>query len=402
MFDRFSSHSRREFLRQSLSYFSVLLAAPYVHSTGVEKGAKPFNFTSTLMDLGPLQYADENGCCLPKGFSSRIIARSGERVASSSVYKWHWAPDGGACFPMKDGGWAYVSNSEVSYFGGCSAIRFDASGEIINAYNILSGTSRNCAGGATPYGTWLSCEEDGDDGRVFECDPSGQQSAIERPALGYFNHEAIAYDTHQHILYLTEDKPDGGFYRFIPSKLNKNGFADLSSGQLQIMQMGADNQIHWHAIPDPQAKETPTRHQVKNSTPFNGGEGIAYYKGKVAFTTKGDNRVWVYEPEKNVLTVLYDQATSSNGILSGVDNMTVNFAGDYLVAEDGGDMQIVILNQQGQLAPLLSIEGHYDSEITGPAFSPDGKHLYFSSQRGTSGHLNDGVTFQISGPFFRT
>jgi len=392
--------NRREFMRQSLSYFSALLAYPIANNALADQIPDKIFSHSHLLSLGPLQKADKNGCCLPKGFTSKIIARSSKRVVTNNRFKWHWAPDGGACFAMDDGGWVYVSNSEVPYFGGCSAIRFDQDANVTGAYPILNGTSRNCAGGSTPYGTWLSCEENGDEGRVFECDPSGKQQAIERASLGYFNHEAVAYDTNEHILYLTEDKSDGGLYRFIPKRLNENGFADLSSGQLQIMFVDNAQQVTWQALPDPQAQHSPTRYQVKGSKAFNGGEGIAYHQGKIAFTTKGDNRVWVYEPQNNSLNVLYDNATSANPILSGVDNMTVNFAGDYLIAEDGGDMQLVVLNQTGQLAPLVSLQGHEDSEITGPAFSPDGKHLYFSSQRGASGFMNGGMTFQISGPFF--
>jgi len=144
----------------------------------------------------------------------------------------------------------------------------------------------------------------------------------------------------------------------------------------------------------------PTRLQAPLSTSFRGGEGIAYFNGLVSFTTKGDNKVWLYSPLDKSIKVIYDDDTSNNPILSGVDNITVNFAGEYLVAEDGGDMQLIVLTKEGDVMPLLSLEGHSLSEIAGPAFSPDGSRLYFSSQRGITGYSGDGITYEISGPFF--
>jgi len=400
--------SRREFINKCLSYYSVLALSPLVASCkfdSVHNGnqIKIPNLVSNLTNLGPLNEADENGCRLPEGFTCRVIARSSYPVVSGSSFEWHYAPDGGACFTNGDG-WIYVSNSEMNAgSGGVSAIKFDSSGNIVDSYSILSGSSRNCAGGSTPYGTWLSCEENGDNGRVFECDPKGVNEAIERPSLGYFNHEAIAYDTDQHILYLTEDRSDGKFYRFTPDNLTPEGFANLSSGILEVAQVingDTTNTVDWVIISDPLGESLPTRLQAPLSTSFRGGEGIAYFNGLVSFTTKGDNKVWLYSPLDKSIKVIYDDDTSNNPILSGVDNITVNFAGEYLVAEDGGDMQLIVLTKEGDVMPLLSLEGHSLSEIAGPAFSPDGSRLYFSSQRGITGYSGDGITYEISGPFF--
>ena len=140
---------------------------------------------------GDLLPADANGIQLPAGFTSRVIARSRQRVAGTG-YLWHDAPDGGACFA--DGtGWIYVSNSEIPLLGGASAVRFGAAGTVVGAYRILGGTNVNCAGGATPWGTWLSCEEV-PLGRVFETDPYGVRSASARTRMGRFKHEAAACD----------------------------------------------------------------------------------------------------------------------------------------------------------------------------------------------------------------
>ena len=130
---------------------------------------------------------------------------------------------------------------------------------------------------------------------------------------------------------------------------------------------------------------------------FNGGEGIAYYNGKIIISTKGDNRIWFYDTKHQTVGILYDVNESLTPILTGVDNIAVSQQGDIYVAEDGGDLQIVVIDNQGRLYPIAQLEGHDDSEITGVAFSPDGKRLYFSSQRGTTGLSENGVSYEIQG-----
>ena len=117
----------------------------------------------------------------------------------------------------------------------------------------------------------------------------------------------------------------------------------------------------------------------------------------VYFTTKGDNRVWAYDTHTHHLDIIYDAARYASPALSGVDNIITNAVGELLVAEDGGNMQIVILSDK-IIKPLLQLVGHDHSEITGPAFSPDGLRLYFSSQRGKTGRNENGVTFEITAP----
>ncbi len=358
--------------------------------------ARP-KLVSRIAEIGPLaDTADANAVRLPVGFTSRIVAKSNEAPIAGSDFKWHIAPDGGATYPLEDGGWIYVSNSEVPLAGGVGALKFDAAGNLVAAYSILSNSSVNCAGGPTPWGAWLSCEEVSR-GRVFECDPRGEIQAIERPALGIFKHEAAAVDPVKHHVYLTEDEGNGCLYRFTPDKLASYGFADLSSGKLEVAQAAENGAVTWHEVADPAFEEgTATRLQVAVATHFDGGEGIWYHEGIVYFSTKGDNRVWAYDTAKMSLSVLYDANTAANPILTGVDNITVSCCGDVLVAEDGGDMQIVAIMPNGELKPLLQVMGHDKSEITGPAFDPSGTRLYFSSQRGNA---TGGVTYEITGPF---
>lgn len=395
------SLSRRELLVKALQIGGLLGVAKTL--PGCSNGHYIDHGTSNLDNLGPLMGPDSNGLLLPAGFSSRVVGRSGEKVQNSD-YSWHGAPDGGACFSGDDGGWIYVSNSEIKEeaMGGVGAIIFSATGDIVSAYSILTGSSHNCAGGATPWGTWLSCEEKRDTGRVFECDPYGENEAVERPALGYFKHEAVAYDLQNHQLYLTEDEPEGRLYRFTPDSLNSEGYANLDAGVLDVLELvDADTgAIVWHRIDDPAGLQVPLMYQVSISTAFAGGEGVAYYDGTVYFSTKGDDRIWEIDIANQSLKVIYD-GNDDFSVLTGVDNITMSAAGDILVAEDGGDMQVVAITAKGNVRPLVQVEGHPGSEITGPAFSPDQTRLYFSSQRGPNNNSGNGVTYEIAGPFFK-
>lgn len=364
---------------------------------------------------GPLSdRPDQNGLHLPDGFTSRIIAVSGEQVSGTS-YVWHPFPDGAATFPTDDGGWIHACNSEVRPSqapdaGGVSAVSFSADGTVSAAYRILEGSSSNCAGGPTPWGTWLSGEEY-DEGQIWECDPTGDNEAVAHPAMGRFSHEAAAVDPKGKAVYLTEDQPDGLLYRYTPTR-----YPDLTDGSLEAAVVADDGAVTWLEVPDPAAKDQPTRKQVAG-TPFAGGEGIWHNDGFVYFTTKFDHSVhsldltaerhqliWKGDPEK--LGV-------EGAVLSHVDNITVDAGtGDLYVAEDGGNMELVIITPEGSVAPFARVADQDGSEVTGPCFNPARDRLYFSSQRGPSsktlaeilpGADSDsrdiGITFEVTGPF---
>jgi hypothetical protein len=345
---------------------------------------------SSLGRVGPLGPADANGLRLPEGFTSRVVAKTGTAPAPNGNYLWHRAPDGGATFRRDDGGWVYVSNAELASGGGVGALRFDREGRVIDAYPVLENTRMNCAGGPTPWNTWLSCEETAD-GLVYECDPFGARPAVARPALGSFTHEAAAVDPLRGHVYLSEDLPDGCFYRFTPTRAG-----DLSRGELEVAVLGADGRVVWLPIPDPRATgATPLRAQVPGATPFNGGEGLWMFEDKVYLSTKNDNKVWEYDVARRAMRVHYNASKVADPILRGVDNLVGTPGGDILVAEDADDMQVCAILPDGSVRAILQVVGHTGSEVTGIAFDPSYTRLYFSSQRAPGGAL----TFEVSGPF---
>ena len=420
---------RRRLLRQGLFAAGVLAVGPGLWGAttqGSPRSAVPLAMPRRISNIPNLagtlhEVAVENDphtrMLVPRGFSVRQLARTGERPVPGSDYVWHQDPDGGATFPMDDGGWVYVSNAEVKAWrqGGVGALRFNAAGELIDSYPICTGTTNNCAGGPTPWGTWLTCEEI-DEGLVYECDPTGQKLAVPVPALGVFKHEAAAVDpVHRHI-YLTEDVEDGNFYRFVPDHYPEGGRADLRSGRLEVAVVAGDDPlqtrpVEWRPVPNPMPRlggedlarrEPATRYQVPGAETFDGGEGCWYHAGIVYFTTKGDNRVWALDTNRNTLDLIYDKHSEQafNPGIDDVDNLTVSAGGDVLVAEDGSEMRLVVVGPEVQPFELVNVIGQRGSEICGPAFCPNGERLYFSSQRGVAGDHTDGRIYELRGPFF--
>jgi secreted PhoX family phosphatase len=325
-------------------------------------------------------------------------------------HPWHVLPDGGATFTSSDGGWIYVSNSESpGGTGGVGALRFDAAGTLVQQYAILTGTSFNCSGGRTPWGHWMSCEEM-PDGRVWECDPTAPGNGSVRPLLGIFRHEAVAVDPLRRHLYMTEDAGDGRLYRFVPTTADWPANAArpvLAAGDLQALVAESalpavgdtmtSVRVRWKNVLDPTVPQSTVRDP--EAAVFNGGEGLFYHAGLVYFSTQGDNRVWRYDVVASTLSVAYD-STVGLGQLSGVDNLTVSSAGDVIVVEAPGNLEIRVLGSNGNTTAIVQVENQPGTTLSGPALSPDGRHFYFSSQSGPGLNGAPGVTYEVTGPFF--
>ncbi len=444
-----SGQSRRTFLRNLLFSAGSLATASWL--TACNRSSSSSSTTGThrsrLASIGPLQAADENGVQLPAGFSSRVIAVFNEPpIPENPDFLWHSDPDGGAVFRTDDGGWIYVSNSEVRdtttggaaglpgtsrehvealglLRGGVSALRFDASGNLIDAYPVQRNTTTNCSGGVTPWGTWINGEEILD-GYMFECSPlrdGGDPIRLDR--FGRKAHEMAALDPAGRAIYHTEDMAgDERFYRTIfPTATSwpAGGRPDWQQGVLQVLAVDAGIEaarkgpvpIRWvNAIDDGRPQSDV---YLEETTVFAGNEGCWFHSGFVFFSTKSDDNIWAIDTVGNTIESIYNPADGPVGSpvdpneppLAGVDNITMTLDGEMVVVEDGGDMRAMVLLPDRSTIPLLRLPGDPNvTEVTGPAFSPDGRRLYVASQRALRNGLPagfglGGVVYEITLPF---
>lgn len=362
---------------------------------------------------GPLASTpDENGLLLPAGFTSRVVAEAGAPVGSTS-FIWPPLPDGAGIVPTDDGGWCYTCNSNIFALGAAgsvSGIRFTPAGEVANAYVVLNGSSSNSGGCATPWGTWLSVEEDVlyDQGLVWECDPTGELLARRLPALGRFSHHSVAVDPVEGRVYLTQTHPLGLLYRFTPAQAG-----DLTDGVLEACTIGADGAVTWTAVVDPLGTDVRTRDQVPGATVFAQGGGAWVNGDWLYVATELDHSVHGIDLRAQRYRRIWQG--DPGGVLSNCDAMS-GFAesGDLLVGRNGPAVELVLITTTGAVAPLVRLDGpsHQGSRLTGPVFDPSGTRLYVSSQRATTAKalgeilpgldgadFRGGVTYEITGPF---
>jgi len=371
---------------------------------------------------------DANGLVLPAGFTSRVVAEGGSPVAGTDLV-WPLFPDGKGTVPTGDGGWLLVCNHEVFDFhspsgprGGASTISFDVDGRIIGAWPILEGSHSNSRGAVTPWGTWLSCQEAfgraGGDGAglVWECDPSGERPALLRPALGVRTHGSVAVDPTDGRCYLTEAHRDGRLYRFTPSHAALESDS-LEAGLLEAMVVGPDSGVGWLTVADPTGAVAPTRVQAAAATVTPMGGGVAVHDRTLWFTTGLDDRVHAVDLVDGRHRVVWDGMRRRRP-LAGIGDLAVAPFGDVFVAEDRGDMEVVLVGSDGSAQPFcrLTGDGHRLSAITGPCFDPSGTRMYLSSLRGRGEALvrdmipdldwgdgvegrHVGITYEVTGPF---
>ncbi|NUQ31578.1 MAG: DUF839 domain-containing protein [Dermatophilaceae bacterium] len=419
---------------------------------------------------GPLVPDPKGLLSLPAGFSYKIVTQSGVTPTADGIPTAS-DPDGTGVFARGTGS-TLVNNHEIGGSepfpvpvlagltydegarGGTSNIDVDADGNRVREYTSVAGTHNNCAGGETPWGTWLTCEETEqraggrylkDHGYVFEVDPTSREANIGKSPvplkfLGRFSHEAVAVDPDTSTIYETEDagRPNGLYVRWTPPAGfvgGKDALRQLAlseggdtAGQLEAMscyrgdrhipdlslatQAGTRYKVVWKPVPDRDARTTSVRKQfaddeITRSRKLEGawwGDGGAYFVASFARNSDGstnehDGQVWFYDPKTETVTLKTIFAVNPDPDVDtdnydGPDNMTLSPYGGIILAEDGEGIQhLVGVTDQGKSYPLARNELN-GSEFTGPAFSADGRTLFANIQ--SPGHV-----FAITGPWER-
>ncbi|MFD2091521.1 alkaline phosphatase PhoX [Blastococcus deserti] len=442
--------SRRKFLGGVAAGAGIVLVGGCRAVFGAEASA----------GVGPLLTSD-GLLDLPQGFRYRVLAEQGVTLLESG----HVAPsdpDGAAAFPRRDGpGTVLVLNHEVggneryrvphvgglvydpAAGGGTTTLVVDPDGTVVRHYVSLAGTEDNCAGGRTPWETWLSCEEtenarDRRHGYVFEVDPFDEAANRDpKPikALGRFAHEAVVVDPAEDVLYLTEDadEPHGCLYRWTaPADVRPLGRGSLrrladDAGTLEALRASTDDGRHvpdlseatdvgttyradWVPVPDRDAEQLSVRRQFRNDQITRGRklEGMwwaddgAYVVSSYARTRDGsvhphDGQVWYLDPRAGTLTLQlrFGVADETDVEPDGPDNITVSPHGGVIIAEDGrGAVHLLGATVTGETFFLArrNVAEDADEEFCGPVFSADGQSLFANLQ-------GPGYTFMIRGPF---
>ncbi len=472
--------SRRQFLRSStLATASVAVSLGFLgcSRTLLQKvpglASTPYAFKPS-----PNRLLD-----LPEGFTARAFSRTGEKMDDGL-----WVPgkhDGMAAYPGPNGKTILIRNHELNVtdktigafgwnnekieraaldkfydagsgelpaLGGTTTLVYNTTTQTLEKHFLsLAGTLRNCAGGLTPWNTWITCEEtvqkvepettyEADHGYNFEVPVSadiGLADPIPLKAMGRFNHEAVAVDPKTGIVYQTEDRGDSLIYRFIPDtpwelaeggKLQALRIRDLKSADTRNWRSRTQKVLRWTYSPIPAGEtfavewvdiedvESPNDdlriqgNEDKGAAKFARGEGIWYGNSQgtgefyIACTNGGiayKGQIWKYTPspyegasreeqEPGMLQLFVEP--NDRNLMENADNLTVAPWGDLIICEDGPNEEFLVgITPEGHLYKFARNAGNM-SELAGATFSPDGTTLFVNIQ-------SHGITLAITGPW---
>jgi len=467
---------RREFLIRGAALaagFAGLKRTSLAQSAGVTAPAAGSAGSPHLMcrGYGPLVKDPRGVFDLPEGFSYRVIAQMGEPLDDGFLLPGD--PDGMAAFATGDGRVALICNHELGaderrkgpfgmnlerfdrrskatlydggfgkfpQLGGTSTIIYNpANGQKELHYLSLAGTERNCAGGPTPWNSWITCEEtntranemfEADHGYNFEVPVSTSILHVEaKPlkAMGRFRHEAVAVEPRSGIVYQTEDMGDGLIYRFLPAtkgQLHRGGRLQAlvirdepsrdtrnwpQTGEPRFPE-GQLVEVEWVDIEDVESPEDNLRYQgfEKGAARFARGEGMWYGNGEVYFActnggAKEKGQVFRYLPSPYEGTAreaaqpgrleLFVESGDAD-VLKNCDNLTIAPNGNLFICEDADQpCKLVGITPEGKFFEFGS-NRYTGSELAGACFSPSGETLFFNIQ-------GNGQTLAVTGPWDR-
>jgi uncharacterized protein len=401
---------------------------------------------------------------LPEGFEYTILGKTGAKMSDGAPTP--AAHDGMAAFSVnnelrlvrnheinggvgRDG--AAFGDAALAYDpkagGGTTTLIIDPkTREIVRDFVSLNGSLHNCAGGPTPWGSWISCEET-TLGKSLSKDAAGRErggfaqkhgycfevvagangavKATPLVAMGRFVHEAVAVDARTGIVYLTEDRGAAGFYRFLTKQEGPKQQGKLAEGgKLQMLAIAGRRQfdlrtgqkagdsldVNWVDINEPDPPESDNSMDAVYRQGFALGaatfarlEGCWYGGESIYFTSTsgGDKRlgqIWQYTPQdkdKGKLKLIFE--SPEEAVLDMPDNLCVSPNGGLILCEDGHNEQYVRgLTRDGRIFDFAKniLPGFEGKEFAGATFSPDGQTLFVNIQ-------TPGLTLAIWGPWER-
>ena len=438
--------SRRTFLRGTLAGAGAAFAAPFdALLAQIENGRAPAGAT----DYGPLGPVRDDATGLPllhlpEGFRYVSFGWTGDPLAGGGLTP--GAHDGMAAFAQSGPSVTLVRNHEMTGLrtfapaltydpaagGGTTTLEFDtAEGRWLTARASLGGTARNCAGGPTPWGTWLTCEETlfgpGENsmtrphGYIFEVPADGTSSCEPLVAMGRFVHEAVAVDPATGIVYETEDQGASGLYRFIPERRG-----DMAGGgRLEMLAIagrpkfdtrpgqgrGARYRVRWVPISQPnplRGVSVFAQGLARGGAIFARLEGTCYSDARIYVTSTNGGaaamgQVWELDPARDELRLVFE--SPGPAVLNMPDNLCASPRGGLVICEDGTvNPSVHGLTRDGRIfrfarnnvvlaGEVRGIIGDFrGSEFAGATFSPDGQWLFLNIQ-------SPGLTLAITGPW---